>query len=125
MAPGQPICDVASSSYPGCFGTGDPSDIPGPDFGNGMFFRNASARIAAITDRTSYTITAGERSQNLSRVTWTGAITRSAVPITELQAEIGLDPVGGDSLIVSHFGGINGPNSIPAHADQFWGRHAG
>jgi prepilin-type N-terminal cleavage/methylation domain-containing protein/prepilin-type processing-associated H-X9-DG protein len=122
---GAPICDVASSNYPGCFGTGDPSDIPGRDFGNGLFFRNKSVRIAEITDGTSNTIAAGERSQNLSRATWTGSVSHAAVPITELQAENGLDPEGGDALVVSHTGELNGPNSVPAHADQFWARHPG
>jgi prepilin-type N-terminal cleavage/methylation domain-containing protein/prepilin-type processing-associated H-X9-DG protein len=123
--PGAPICDVASSNYPGCFGTGDPSDIPGRDRGNGLFFRNRSVRIAEITDGTSMTLMVGERSQNLSRATWTGAVTGAAVPITELQAENGLDPEGGDALVVSHTGELDGPNSKPAHADQFWARHPG
>jgi prepilin-type N-terminal cleavage/methylation domain-containing protein/prepilin-type processing-associated H-X9-DG protein len=122
---GTPICDVASSDYVGCFGTGDPSDIPGRDFGNGLFYRNQGVRIAEISDGTSMTLAAGERSQNLSRATWTGAITNAAVPITLLQAEAGLDPEGGDALVVSHTGELNGPNSQPAHADQFWSLHPG
>ena len=123
--PGTAICDVASSNYPGCFGTGDPSNIPGRDFGNGLFFRNRVVRIADITDGTSQTLAIGERSQNLSRATWTGAVTHSAVPVTELQAENGLDPESGDALVVSHTGELDGPNSKPAHADQFWSRHPG
>jgi prepilin-type N-terminal cleavage/methylation domain-containing protein/prepilin-type processing-associated H-X9-DG protein len=120
---GGPICDVASSSYVGVFGTGDPSDIPGRDFGNGSFFRNQSVRLRDYLDGTSNTIAVGERSQNLSRATWTGAVTKAAVPITVLQAENGLDPEGGDALVVAHTGELDGPNSIPAHADQFWSLH--
>ena len=122
---GAAICDISSSNYPGCFGTGDPSDIPGRDNGNGMFFRNRVVRIADILDGTSQTLAVGERSQNLSRATWTGAVTHAAVPITELQTEDGLDPEGGDSLILSHTGELDGPNSKPTHADQFWSRHPG
>src|SRR5262249_27932066 len=66
----------------GVFGTGDPSDIPGRDFGNGSFFRNKSVGLRDYLDGTSNTIAVGERSQNLSRATWSGAITQAAVPIT-------------------------------------------
>ena len=116
---------MASSDYVGCFGKGDVSDIPGRDFGEGLFFRNRSVRIAEVTDGTSQTLAVGEKSQNLARATWTGAITHAAVPITELQAEDGLSPEGGDALVVAHTGELNGPNSKPAHADQFWARHPG
>jgi prepilin-type processing-associated H-X9-DG protein len=122
---GTPICDVASSDYVGCFGTGDVSDIPGRDHGEGLFFRNRSVQIAEITDGTSQTIAVGEKSQILARATWTGAVSHAAVPITELQAENGLSPEGGGALVLSHTGELDGPNSKPAHADQFWSRHPG
>ncbi len=131
---GNSICDVASSSYVGCFGTGDPSslypfspsdDPPGRDRGEGLFFRNRSVRIEEILDGTSQTIAVGEKSQNLARATWTGAVTGAAVPITQLQSENGLSPEGGDALVVAHTGELNGPNSTPAHADQFWSLHPG
>jgi prepilin-type processing-associated H-X9-DG protein len=122
---GGPICVVASSNYVGVFGTGDPSDIPGRDSGNVSFFRNKSVGLRDYLDGTSNTIAVGERSQNLSRATWTGAVTQAAVPITALQAENGLDPEGGDALVVAHTGELDGPNSVPAHADQFWALHPG
>jgi prepilin-type N-terminal cleavage/methylation domain-containing protein/prepilin-type processing-associated H-X9-DG protein len=131
---GTPICDVASSNYVACVGSGDPSslypysptdDPPGRDNGNGLFFRNRSVQIADILDGTSQTIAVGEKSQNLARATWTGAITNAAVPITFLQAEDGLSPEGGDALVIAHTGELDGPNSRPAHADQFWSLHPG
>jgi prepilin-type N-terminal cleavage/methylation domain-containing protein/prepilin-type processing-associated H-X9-DG protein len=122
---GSPICDVASSDYVGCFGTGDVSDIPGRDRGEGLFFRNSLVRISNVTDGTSQTIAVGEKSQNLARATWTGAVAHAAVPITELQAEDGLSPEGGGAMVLSHTGELDGPNSRPAHADQFWARHPG
>jgi prepilin-type N-terminal cleavage/methylation domain-containing protein/prepilin-type processing-associated H-X9-DG protein len=132
--PGAPICDVASSNYVGCVGKSDPSSLypysptdspPGRDNAEGLFFRNRSIRIAEITDGTSQTLAIGEKSQNLARATWTGAVSHAAVPITELQAEDGLSPEGGDALVIAHTGELDGPNSRPAHADQFWSRHPG
>lgn len=131
---GNSICDVASSNYVGCFGKGDPSSLypfnptdgsPGRDNGEGLFIRNRSIRIASIIDGTSQTLAVGEKSQNLARATWTGAVTNAAVPITELQGEGGLSPESGDALVIAHTGELDGPNSRPAHADQFWSRHPG
>ena len=52
-------------------------------------------------------------------------MSHAAVPITELQAEDGLSPEGGDALVIAHTGELDGPNSRPAPADQFWSRHPG
>jgi prepilin-type N-terminal cleavage/methylation domain-containing protein/prepilin-type processing-associated H-X9-DG protein len=137
-APGAPICDVASSNYVGSVGSGDPSSLypyliddddgpPGRDNGNGIFFRNRCVTIAGILDGTSQTFLAGERSQNLSRATWTGAVTRAAVPLVLLQGGAGYDPEGGGALVLSHTGEGHGPNSPSgqAHGDQYWSRHPG
>jgi prepilin-type N-terminal cleavage/methylation domain-containing protein/prepilin-type processing-associated H-X9-DG protein len=137
-APGATICVVAASNYVGSFGKGDPSSLypyivdadngpPGRDNGEGLFFRNNSVNIAQILDGTSQTFAVGERSQNLSRATWTGAVTNAAVPLVALQAEAGLDPEGGGALVLSHTGEGHGPNSPSglAHADQYWSLHVG
>ncbi len=137
-APGAPICDVASSNYVGSVGSGDPSSLypyiiddddgpPGRDNGNGLFFRNHSIKIAQITDGTSQTFAAGERSQNLSRASWTGAVTNAAVPLVALQGGAGFDPEGGGALVLSHTGEGHGPNapSGMAHGDQYWSLHPG
>jgi prepilin-type N-terminal cleavage/methylation domain-containing protein/prepilin-type processing-associated H-X9-DG protein len=132
--PGNPICDVAASNYVGSFGKGDVSslypysptdDPPGRDNGEGLLFRNRSVRIAEITDGTSQTFAVGERSQHLSRSSWTGAITNAAVPLTDMQAVTGFDPESGDALVLGHTGEDRGPNSVRPHADQFWSRHPG
>jgi prepilin-type N-terminal cleavage/methylation domain-containing protein/prepilin-type processing-associated H-X9-DG protein len=135
---GSPICDVASSNYVGSVGTGDPSSLypyiidddngpPGRDNGNGLFFRNNSVKIAQITDGTSQTFAVGERSQNLSRATWTGAVTNAAVPLVALQGGAGFDPEGGGALALAHTGEGHGPNSPSgmAHGDQYWSLHPG
>jgi prepilin-type N-terminal cleavage/methylation domain-containing protein/prepilin-type processing-associated H-X9-DG protein len=136
--PGAPICNAASSNYVGSVGSGDPSSLypwiinsdngpPGRDNGNGLFFRNHSITIAQITDGTSQTFAAGERSQNLSRAIWAGAVTNAAVPLVALQAEAGLDPEGGGALVLSHTGEGHGPNAPSglAHGDQYWSLHPG
>ncbi len=135
---GAPICDVASSNYVGSVGSGDPSSLypyiiddddgpPGRDNGNGLFYRNHSVTIAQITDGTSQTFAAGEKSQNLSRATWTGAVTNAAVPLVALQAGAGFDPEGGGALVIAHTGENHGPNSPSgqAHGDQYWSLHPG
>jgi prepilin-type N-terminal cleavage/methylation domain-containing protein/prepilin-type processing-associated H-X9-DG protein len=135
---GASICDVASSNYPGSVGSGDPSSLypfiiddddgpPGRDNGNGIFFRNRSVNIASITDGTSQTFMVGERSQNLARATWTGAVTNAAVPLVALQAGAGFDPEGGGALVLAHTGENHGPNapSGQAHGDQYWSLHPG
>jgi prepilin-type N-terminal cleavage/methylation domain-containing protein/prepilin-type processing-associated H-X9-DG protein len=135
---GAPICVVASSNYVGSVGSGDPSSLypwiidaddgpPGRDNGNGLFYRNHSITIAQITDGTSQTFAAGEKSQNLSRATWTGAVTNAAVPLVALQAGAGFDPEGGGALVIAHTGENHGPNapSGQAHGDQYWSLHPG
>ena len=119
-------------------GSGDPSSLypwiidaddgpPGRDNGNGIYFRNNVITIAQILDGTSQTFLAGERSQNLSRASWTGAVTNAAVPLVALQAEAGLDPEGGGALVLSHTGEGHGPNAPSglAHGDQYWSLHPG
>jgi prepilin-type N-terminal cleavage/methylation domain-containing protein/prepilin-type processing-associated H-X9-DG protein len=136
--PGAPICVVASSNYVGSFGKGDPSSLypyiidaddgpPGRDAGDGLFYRNNSVRIAQVLDGTSQSFAVGERSQNLSRATWTGAVTNAAVPLVALRGEAGLDPEGGGALTLAHTGEGHGPNSPSglAHADQYWSFHPG
>jgi prepilin-type N-terminal cleavage/methylation domain-containing protein/prepilin-type processing-associated H-X9-DG protein len=136
--PGAPICVVASSNYVGSFGRGDPSSLypyiidandapPGRDNGDGLFYRNNSVRLAQILDGTSQTFAVGERSQNLSRASWSGAVTNAAVPLVALQGEAGLDPEGGGALTLAHTGEGHGPNSPSglAHADQYWSLHPG
>src|SRR5262249_16196808 len=67
---GNVLCELSTSNYVGVFGVGEIGDLP--DHGAGMFFRNSKIAERDITDGTSNTFAVGERSSNLSPVTWTG-----------------------------------------------------
>jgi prepilin-type N-terminal cleavage/methylation domain-containing protein len=123
--PGRPLCDVGATNYVGSFGLGDPMDIPGRDLGEGLFFRNRPVGLRDVLDGTGQTLAVGERSHNLSRPTWTGAVTRSSVPVLELQASPGIDPSGGAALVLAYPGASPGLNVRPAYADYYWSRHPG
>jgi prepilin-type N-terminal cleavage/methylation domain-containing protein/prepilin-type processing-associated H-X9-DG protein len=74
---GNTVATVAPSSYAACTGN-DAADVAlglnNDGSGNGLFFRNSSIKIAAITDGTSQTIMLQERAWADSEGTWTGAI---------------------------------------------------
>jgi prepilin-type processing-associated H-X9-DG protein len=90
-----PIATVAHGNYVGCNGweecfnnAGGAAQGQGSDGltgalgtgGNGVFYRNSKTRIADITDGTSNTIIAGERSGNHSPSTWTAAVPGGRCP---------------------------------------------
>jgi prepilin-type N-terminal cleavage/methylation domain-containing protein/prepilin-type processing-associated H-X9-DG protein len=123
--PGRPLCDVGASNYVGSFGLGDPMDIPGRDFGEGLFFRNRPVGLRDVRDGASQTLAVGERSHNLSRPTWTGAVTGSSVPVLELQDSLEIFPAGGAALVLAYPGDSPGLNARPADAASYWSRHPG
>ena len=101
--------------------------LPAATMATGIFFRNRSITIAQIIDGTSQTFAVGERSQNLSRATWTGAVTNATVPLVALQAGAGSTPkVAGhwSSRTPAKAHGPNAPSGL-AHGDQYWSLHPG
>jgi prepilin-type processing-associated H-X9-DG protein len=77
-AEGNPICDVERGSYVAMNGVlGVSSDAAD---NNGAFLRNLTMRTSDITDGLSNTLFVGERSTDMSSVTWTGAVTNGVVP---------------------------------------------
>jgi prepilin-type N-terminal cleavage/methylation domain-containing protein/prepilin-type processing-associated H-X9-DG protein len=75
---GMPLCDVERASYVGMNGVfGVSSDAAD---NNGAFLRNLTLRTADITDGLSTTLFVGERSSDMSSVTWTGAVPGGVVP---------------------------------------------
>jgi prepilin-type N-terminal cleavage/methylation domain-containing protein/prepilin-type processing-associated H-X9-DG protein len=92
----NPIATVAHSNYMGCNGWeecfngagGNPQPGSGSDglsgkFGQagvGIFWRNSKTTFASVTDGTSSTIFAGERSGDHAPGTWTGAVAGGRCP---------------------------------------------
>jgi prepilin-type N-terminal cleavage/methylation domain-containing protein/prepilin-type processing-associated H-X9-DG protein len=77
-ANGNPLVDVARANYTAMNGVlGVSSDAFD---NNGAFLRNKRFRTAHITDGLSNTLFVGERATNMSKVTWTGAVTGGVVP---------------------------------------------
>jgi prepilin-type processing-associated H-X9-DG protein/prepilin-type N-terminal cleavage/methylation domain-containing protein len=118
--PLQNICQVASASYVGMYGTSD----PGID-GDGIFFRDGNIGIPNITDGTAQTIAAGERAYALGVATWVGSVTGTSLfPLTN-------DGVGyprvesAPGMILGHAGGNVGPGDPRGEVNQFYSLHPG
>jgi prepilin-type processing-associated H-X9-DG protein len=116
----QSICQVATANYVGVFGTSD----PGID-GDGTFFRDSNVGLRDITDGSSQTIIAGERSQNFGQATWVGSVTGAVLfPVDN-------DGIGypraesAPGMVLGHAGGRFGPGNPGAEVNQFYSRHAG
>ena len=121
---------VGTGNYVGMYGIGEIGDAPGG--GNGMFFRNSRIAVRDITDGTSQTFAVGERSHNLSYVTWTarsiggwlfktssfeGGTDQFDPEPEECLTQI-LGPVGTEDLPRT-------PNHPMAHVEDYWSRHPG
>jgi prepilin-type N-terminal cleavage/methylation domain-containing protein/prepilin-type processing-associated H-X9-DG protein len=74
---GNTVATVAPTSYAGSTGS-DAADVAlglnNDGTGNGLFARNSSVKMAAITDGTSQTVMVLERAWAMAEGTWTGAI---------------------------------------------------
>jgi prepilin-type N-terminal cleavage/methylation domain-containing protein/prepilin-type processing-associated H-X9-DG protein len=121
---------VAGSNYVGVFGIGEIAAAPGA--GQGIFFRNSRIGIRDITDGSSQTIAVGERSHNLSYVTWT-ARSIGGWEFTTSSVEGGTDRFSADAeeswtQILGPVGTADGnrtPNNPEAHVEDYWSRHPG
>jgi prepilin-type processing-associated H-X9-DG protein len=124
------VCEVATSNYVGVSGVGEVGDSL--DAGEGLFYRNSKLAARDIVDGLSQTLAVGERSSNLSPVTWTGRVpggwsfatpssrggTVLSNPLPEPAFVMILGPVGTDD-------GNRTPNDPQAHIEDFWSWHTG
>jgi prepilin-type N-terminal cleavage/methylation domain-containing protein/prepilin-type processing-associated H-X9-DG protein len=72
------LTTLATSNYPGCFGTVEIDECEDTPVGTrcesgGIFFHNSTTAFRDIRDGTSYTIMIGERTSLMSMSTWTGS----------------------------------------------------
>ncbi|MFO0809057.1 MAG: DUF1559 domain-containing protein [Gemmataceae bacterium] len=115
--PTATICDVAGANYVGMFG----STEPGVD-GDGIFFRNSKVSVEDITDGTSATIMAGERSFALCTATWVGAVTGAGqFPPPGSPAPPVVD--NASNMVLGHAGDGNGPGVPTSEGNQFYSLH--
>jgi prepilin-type N-terminal cleavage/methylation domain-containing protein/prepilin-type processing-associated H-X9-DG protein len=112
-------CQLAPASYTGNFGVSE----PGVD-GEGVFFRNSRVRIGDITDGTSQTILAGERSYRYSQTTWVGTVTGTkAVPSPGSPLPVEVDEPA--NFVLSHVGEMAAGASRPYEINNYSSNHTG
>jgi prepilin-type N-terminal cleavage/methylation domain-containing protein/prepilin-type processing-associated H-X9-DG protein len=98
----------------------------------GMFYRNSRVGFADVTDGTSNTIAVGERSHNLSYVTWVarsidGWLGKTS-PIEGGTDQFNPSPEECWVQILGPAGLEDGPRTInhpEAHVEDYWSRHPG
>jgi len=145
--PGTYIVDTLSrGNYVGMWGLGEICAQSGPtDAINnngllpvilgqhaGIFYRNSATKVAAITDGLSNTIIVGERSHNLSYVTWVARSINGWLGKTSL-VEGGTDQFNASpeecwTQVMGPVGledGLRTINNPEAHVEDYWSRHPG
>jgi prepilin-type processing-associated H-X9-DG protein len=126
----QTVYEVGTGNYVGMYGRGEVGEAPGD--GDGLFFRNSKIDFAQITDGSSQTFAVGERSHNLSYVTWTGRAVGGWLHTTASfeggRNQFNPDPEESFTMILGPVGledGVRTPNHPMAHVEDYWSQHPG
>jgi prepilin-type N-terminal cleavage/methylation domain-containing protein len=108
---GGSICSVARANYVAMNGVLGVTDDAFDN--NGAFLRNRSFRTNEIADGLSNTLFIGERSSDMSDVTWTGAVTNGAVPALHYPAPADqiANAEGAPALVLAHGSRDHLPNN--------------
>jgi prepilin-type N-terminal cleavage/methylation domain-containing protein/prepilin-type processing-associated H-X9-DG protein len=126
----------AGGNYQGGVGT---DGLPGPlgQACRGVFYRNSKSTFASVTDGTSSTILAGERSSNHAPSTWTAAVPGGRCPawMATQPPAIYAPPPGpwydnadwGEALVLAHGNATHLPSAdFPIYdPDTFYSYHTG
>jgi prepilin-type processing-associated H-X9-DG protein len=122
------VTDLSAGQYVACAGQFEVGDSPANN--NGVFFRNSANSFATITDGTSTTLMAGERSRNLADATWVGVIPGAQICTKPTWRVQECEP--SSVMVLGHTGPSPGgqqyvdvPNYKAAGTDDFWSLHPG
>jgi prepilin-type N-terminal cleavage/methylation domain-containing protein/prepilin-type processing-associated H-X9-DG protein len=118
------VTQATPSSYIGCVGN-DSSDVDdNVNRGNGMLYRNSDTRMADVTDGTSNTIIAAERSWSQANGSWIGAPNTGRLRAGTKNPFAPLDEAA-SFLILGHAHWINIMNDPDGGLDDFSSLHIG
>jgi prepilin-type N-terminal cleavage/methylation domain-containing protein/prepilin-type processing-associated H-X9-DG protein len=121
------VSDLSPGQYVASAGQLEVEEFPAQN--NGLFYRNSRVGVRDITDGTSTTLMAGERSRNVADATWVGVIPFSQVCTTPKWPVRACETA--NVMVLGHTGAspdqrwVDVPNYKGAGPDDFWSLHPG
>jgi prepilin-type N-terminal cleavage/methylation domain-containing protein/prepilin-type processing-associated H-X9-DG protein len=121
------VTDLSPGQYVASAGQLEVEEFPANN--NGVFYRNSRNGVRDVTDGTSMTLMAGERSRNTADATWVGVIPRSQVCTNPRWSVRSCETA--NVMVLGHTGPspdqrwVDVPNYKGAGADDFWSLHPG